>query len=465
MSLSTESSQYIPPELLDHIFSYLTVLRNGTCENDAKHLYNACLASRQLYEIALPQLYATIRLDISSHQVKLLLRTLQEKPHLALAVKEVSIECTTDYYALALQSFLQELIDRMHNVVLLRNDRRSCTTRFINTVLYKKGGGYSMGVPTDLNNLRSLELFAEDLVFKYNYILRLPQLQRVCLNATAVVDYHQEDMTWPDNWGWTSYSIKELILRPCIRSMVDRRWDIPLLLRSNSLTALSRCMPALEALTIEHFNPENHHKIGFRVLAIFFVPQLSGSLRRLEIRDGCLNPTDVGSGLTPLLNPQDSKAIFEGIGASALTHLAIDLGTFRHGNVCEDLFDLAMGSMPTLLRRLTLHYDDTSSTGIIASILEWDIKIVVQQVRCRCPKLTEIDLDLRINGGSKIDRPILQQYKEEFQAVGINFHIPEHKYSPPNNRSINHTNYMLRIPTDFIHSTPTSLALTLPRAL
>ncbi|KAF1950444.1 hypothetical protein CC80DRAFT_509781 [Byssothecium circinans] len=274
MESSAKATPYLPPELWNQIFSHLTILRDGKANNDAQTLCSMCLVSHRFREVAQPHLYATIKLDIASHQAKRLRQTLRAKPHLGLAVKEVVIECSSDYYGLELRHFLQELLQSMRHLRLFHSNHRGCTIKLIESVLYKEGSSYKVDVPTDLANLRSLELLAHDLVFKYNYVLRLPQLERLCLNFVDLSD-HNEDTSLPDDWGWISPTVKELVLRLALPAM------FALCLRRRSLSALSRSLPCLEALTIEHSN-ELVTPILIRRTMAAFSPQLETSLRRLE---------------------------------------------------------------------------------------------------------------------------------------------------------------------------------------
>jgi hypothetical protein len=402
----------LPNELLEIIFGYCIAADN------AQTLCSICLASQRFYHVAQPLLYTSIQLHVQSAKLQLLYNSLRTKTQLAAAVKDLSLECRAAYVSTNSQSllrrFLQTVLPSLTGLVTLRGHHRFITTRLIESTLYKEGNGYHMSVPTDLTNLEVLELFAADYVYKYNYVLRLPRLRRVFLTSVKVIEVNDEDTLSPSDWGWTSQSIKELVLH------LEHR-EPELLgshrLRSNALQALSRSMPHLESLRIEHH--DSHLKPWLcRGLAAVFASQLAGSLRRLELHDGRLD-----TSLTPQLGSYmaqvDDVAAVDKIQASGLEHLSIDWNTLvlatTSSDIIHDPFHVACPL--TTLRSLTFRYADVEVRGVYT----WALEFILEHLQQRFPALEKICLELRLT--KKIDSHALQDYATVFVAAGIDFEV------------------------------------------
>lgn len=412
----------LPDELVDSIITQLATASDEKDKEDAKNHLNVCLVSRRFHRVGQPHLYKAIRLDVRSRMPSLLLKTLKANPRLTKAVRELSIECAPigstpmDMMDIiqALRQFLQDLLPSLTNLTSLKSDHRVGTTKLVESVLYKEGNGYYMGIPTDLGNLRTLELFAADYIFKYNHILRLPQLERVVLNSTKVVQNpDNEDESLLDDWGWTSQSIKELVLHLWSGPTSSRR------LKSNSFRALSRSMPRLESLRIHHYET-NLYPCTLRCLAVFFAPQLYESMRRLELRDGRIdagyprpervsNPIDDGRRFLPIL--QSAK----------LEYLFIDFYTFNE--VLDDIGGsdtINKASIPPTVRHLAVRYVQFRGE-ITSDILSWDWQTIAHLVCLKFPVLKRLNLELRLP--TKVDDNIISKYEEGFRAVGIVFTV------------------------------------------
>jgi hypothetical protein len=433
MDSTTPVSQYLPSELLDNIFSHFTTSHDGKPSNDDTNtLLDACLASRRICEIAQPHLYATIHLDFLSSKTGLLQRTLEDRPHLQLAVKELRMDRqqypkprdwkdNATAYTQPFALFFQNILPLLTNLAVFRSDHHDYTTKLIASFLFKEGSGYHMDLPTDFGHLRSLELVAYDSIFKYNYILRLPRLERVFLHSIEVLFYDDEDAGLPNDWGWTSQSIKELILRPTDLNPCRRPQP---LFRENSLSALSRSLPLLEALTIERFTITSNRN-RCRSLAAFFTPQIEDHLRPLKIYDGGVDAITQNRTFPRNRPSAGTIAFFQSVKASRLEHLAIDIYVFFYCTVEGSLPDF---SIPKSIRQLTLRYLEDTSRNEITTILDnWESAAVVQHARHSYPLLQEIHLELDLAGVRQADNTILQRYKREFHDVGIDFHFLVHE--------------------------------------
>jgi hypothetical protein len=411
---------FLPNELLDSIFAQFSTSSGSNSRQDAGTLSHICLASRRLHDVAQPLLYRSIQIDVRSDQPQLLLATLKTRPKLATAIKELYLECVATCAATygptrvelgyRLRQFLEDVLPMLTELRLLGSHHRVCTTKLIESVLYKAGSGYYMSTPTDLNNLQSLELFAGDYVFKYHFILRLPQLRRVCLNSVDITDESAEDEELPNDWGWPSPSpIKELVLRLSLRELGNP----PQTLRSNSLQALSRSMPHLESLRIENCGTILDPWI-LRSLTAYFASQLNGPLRRLELIDGRINthyPT-----LTDTVN-FDDPTVIDKIQASKLEDLSVDWHTlfiapvYYHQHVAYPL---------TTLRHITLRYVEVDALALPHQ----SPQLLLEHVQRRFPSLKKIDIELRIR--KPVDYKVLQTYTAAFRSAGIDFNILEH---------------------------------------
>ncbi|KAF2683223.1 hypothetical protein K458DRAFT_389826 [Lentithecium fluviatile CBS 122367] len=423
---------FLPNELLQHTFAYFAVSDGGTNnQQDAKALASICLASWRLYRIAQPLLYGTIQLDIRSNKLDILLHTLKKRRELTATIKELYLECGPDFPARVqwmyrVRRFLQDLLPALTRLSVLKSNHRVCTTKLVELALYKQGNGYHMNAPSDLSNLHTLELFASDYVYKYNYILRLPRLRRVCLYSAKLVDVDNEDAVLPNDWGWTSPSIKELVFRS-----PHRVWSAPgsLRLRSNSLQALSRSLPRLESLRYEHFetvlNPWQ-----CRALATFFAPQLAGNLRRLELRDGRLDASRVKLRTGVIQIPDMS--VIDKIQSSNLDYLSLDWHTL----VLEAVDAGPVDGLPPVssplktLRHLTFRYAEANAE----KLPPWIPESVLEHVQWRFPALEKIDLELKLR--ERADNALLQRYVKVFRSAGIELEVLEHNPSTRNTGSI-----------------------------
>jgi hypothetical protein len=344
--------------------------------------------------------------------------TLKAKTELAAAVKELSLECRFISIPAPsqhlLRGFLRDVLPYLTGLLVLRTYHNLSTARLIDTALYKEGNGYHMSVPTDLSNLQSLELHATDFVYKYNYILRLPRLRRVCLKDISVLDEKNEDPILPNNWSWTSQSIKELALH-LKYGLLDCGY---IGLMTNSLQALSRSMPHLESLHIQH-----HETIlspwTCRALAAIFTPQLAGTLRRLELCDSL--PSLFHPKLEYHSDQIDDLSLIDKIQASGLECLLIDWHTLTlKTNESTSVYDRSHAACPlTTLRCLTLRFVEIDTEQLPT----WDPG-VLEYVQLRFPSLERINLELRLR--EKADYGVLQKFAKLFDAAGIVFEVQQH---------------------------------------
>jgi hypothetical protein len=277
-----------------------------------------------------------------------------------------------------------------------------------------------MGIPINLENIRTLELFAADYIYKFNYMLRLPQLRRVLLHSMKIIDLDGDDRAYPNDWGWVSHSIKELEIHQGFRA-----WNsAPYRLWSNSLQALARSLPALSYLRLFHhectFYPrQSRHLLGF------FKSQLRNSLRRLTIEDGRIDARHPELGYNYL---SDDTSILEDIQASNLEYLSIDLHTLFtrvfHMGLTEAI---EAASLPPSLRHLHLRHveiNDMSSVEDTSALIDWNPQTIVKELARKCLSLSRIDLELRLL--RKPDYSMLEAYKTAFASEGIRFNILVH---------------------------------------
>ncbi|PVH95336.1 hypothetical protein DM02DRAFT_163364 [Periconia macrospinosa] len=417
------TSKPLPPELLAQVFSHLTPLLSLSysqrCQNITT-LLNACLASRKLYDIAQPHLYEAIEFDISSLQLKHLLPVLRTKPHLISNTKALSItQSGSDYYGMQLRQFTQEFLPVLTKLDTFRSDCHVGTSHLIHNMLFKVGSSYTMAEPTDFGQVTRLELYAGKMVFQYNYLLRLPRLETVCLNGLDIYDPYREDSSLSRDWKWTSSTIKNLVLRP-FRGPKGG-WGPNLVLdRENSLTALAHSMPNLESLTIdqsgEHLNPSSL----FRLLS-FFDEQLRGSLRRLELKDGKATQETLRPPYIESLYDRD-EAMFAGIRESSVEELLIDSHVFLHVEREVPLLDPAC--IPKSVRSLDIRHRDTPFGNPAMDMWELrdqDVVDLVTGIKNARPCLESIFLE--VIARTKIENSILDTYRAAFRDVGIRFCI------------------------------------------
>jgi hypothetical protein len=412
----------LPNEILEAILAYF-VSDGANNDQDVDTLCAVSFTSRKLYHVAQPLLYRSIDLDIRYEKLKLLCKTLRTKAQLATTVKELSFWCRAAFVSASRQDllrlFLHHVLPSLKGLVVLRGSNRIFTTRLIESTLYKEGNGYHMSVPTDLSNLQSLEIFAADYVYKYNYILRLPRLRRVCLNSIHVVEQNGEDAVLPNDWCWTSHSIRELVLRLVQRGPgppgSQRLW-------SNSLQALSRSMPFLESLRIEQYENGLNPWLC-RGLVSMFAPQLAGPLRRFELCDG--NFDTVSVPLMGLLMAQvDSITAIHEIQASNLEHLTIDWSTLFHGTNNPHFSD-ELSNVPCPL--MTLRYLNLRYAELIPgpeSVI-WNPETILKFVQRRFPAVEKVQLELKLH--EEVNREIIQEYMALFEATEIDFEVLEHR--------------------------------------
>lgn len=410
---------HLPPELISHILSYLAAGRDRHRNYHVNPLLNACLVSRKFYEIAQPWLYATIQLDISSPYIKRLTHKLQPNPYLANGVKELSvIQSGSAYYGMQLLTFLEGVLPLLTGLVSFRTSSDTCTNHLIRAALFKVGSSsYQMGVPSDLTRLRSLELCAHAMVFEYNYILRLPQLETVRLNELHVYDADETDPpNRPDDWGWVSKSIKSLTLRP--EMLEYHRWGTAVHpLRTNSLVALARCMPNLETLVIKQL--EKYVVPGrFRQLYMFFEEQIRGSVRRLELRDGPASYVNEGIFVADGFD----RAAIHDIAQSGISDLAIDSHLFLRTIPEASLVDEAV--IPASVRRLIVRHTDTGNGDELMRM--WNMHgsqlvEVVARIRASFPLLEFFKL--KLGSPAIFTDDALRAYKRSFADVGIDFRV------------------------------------------
>jgi hypothetical protein len=261
--------------------------------------------------------------------------------------------------------------------------------------------------------IRTLELFAADYIYKFNYMLRLPQLKRVLLHSMKIIDLDGDDKAYPNDWGWVSHSIKELEIHQGFRA-----WNsAPYRLWSNSLQALARSLPALSCT----FYPrQSRHLLGF------FKSQLRTTLRRLTIEDGRIDARHPELGYNYLA---DDTSILEDITASNLEYLSIDLHTLctrvSHMGLAEAI---QAASLPPSLRHLHLRHaeiNEMSSLGDTSALVSWNPQTVVKELASRCLSLSKIDIELRLLRDP--NHSMLEAYKTAFASQGIRFNIVVHE--------------------------------------
>lgn len=371
-------------------------------------------------------LYREIHLELMTDAPSILLNTFRSNVQLAKAVKSLFIQCgspcsTPIQHINQLREFLSEALPLFVNLTVFRSDHRIATIKLVEVTLYQDTG-YSMGIPLHLENIRTLELFAADYIYKYNYILRLPQLRRVVLHSMKIIDIDSDDRAYPNDWGWTSQSIKELEIHQGFRS-----WNsAPYRLWSNSLQALASSLPALSYLRLYHYECTLYPR-QCRHLLSFFKPQLRTSLRSLIVEDGRIDVHHPELGYNYLTD--EDPTVLDDIRRSRLESLSIDLHTLcttvHHMNFVEAI-DAA--SLPSSLRHLHLRHvevNDMSSVGDTTTLLGWDPEAVAHELSRKCPTLTQVDLEIRLLRTP--DRSMLEKYKAVFDAEGIRFNFFVHE--------------------------------------
>lgn len=401
---------YLPTELLDHIFGY--------CEDEKSTLVNVMQASRLFNRIAERHLYRSVGLRDSREQPGLLLRTLQENTQLADLIEELTVPSIVESLYGASGFQLAGMLPMLRNLSVFTGKTRAATSHLIRATLYKQGSGCFMDVPTDLGNLRTLELFACELAYKYHYIFRLPRLETVVLVNIKVIDEEFEDERFEDDWGWTSSSIKELVLRPA-----NSFWQPAMpQLYANCLCALSRSMPRLESLKIHtSTDPRTERLLGF------FARQISSSLRRLELHDEHNDPTTMH--LRRSRNPKDFKWMRETLQEARLDHLTIDVFTlFDASNEMTAAEAMMNAGLPPSVRHLNLRFDDPRNRDESTSLYDWDCKTLVSLIRSHLRYLETINLELLLRGNANLN--VIERYREEFRNVEISFFVTLHQ-SPP----------------------------------
>lgn len=424
----------LPNELLDLVVAQVASADKVRPERNATDLAHCCLVSKRFFEAAQTPLYTRIHVEVMSDEPTLLLGTLKANVQLAKAVKELYIQsaaptATPAQQVLLLRDFLEESLPLCRNLAAFRSDHRIVTLKLVETALYSKTG-YSMSVPTELGNIRTLELFAADYIFKYNYILRLPRVEKVVLYSAKIIDLDGDDNTLPSDWGWTSQSIKELEIHQGFRN-----WNpTPSRMRRNSLQALARSVPLLERLRLYHYECALYPTQSRQLLA-FFTSQLRKQMHVLSIQDGRIDARHPELGHDYLTD--DGSAVLDDIKESNLQSLSIDLHilctTIRHLSLHEAIDAV---NLPPTLRYLNLRHvevNDASSVTDTGALLNWDRQLVVQQIARKCPALAGIDLELRLL--RKPHYPTIQGYRESFASIGIVFNVLVHNYSASRRRS------------------------------
>lgn len=283
-------------------------------------------------------------------------------------------------------------------------------------------GGYTMGIPRNLENIRTLELFAADYIYKYNYILRLPRLVRVVLHSMKIIDLDGDDRAFPNDWGWVSNTIKELEIHQGFRT-----WNsAPYRLWSNSLQALAKSLPSLSYLRLYHdectlYPRQSRHLLGF------FASQLRTSLRRLVVEDGRINARHPELGHNYLTD--DGSAVLDDIKASNIEYLSIDLHTLctavHHMSPVEVI---NAASLPSSLRRLHIRHveiNDMSSVGDTSALLNWDVQTVIYELLRKCPELVNIDLEIRLLRNP--DPVAIEGYRKLLASRGVIFNVTIHE--------------------------------------
>lgn len=279
-----------------------------------------------------------------------------------------------------------------------------------------------MGIPKNLENIQTLELFAADYIYKYNYILRLPRLKRVVLHSMKIIDLEGDDRAYPNDWGWISHTVKELEIHQGFRS-----WNsAPYRLWSNSLQALAKSLPCLSYLRLYHYECTLYPRQS-RQLLDFFTSQLRSSLRKLVIEDGRIDAHHPQLGYNYLTD--DSLAVLEEIGASNLDYISIDLHTLCSSVHHTDTIQVInTSSLPRSLRHLHVRHveiSDMSSIKDTSALYDWDIQTVADELLRKCPKLAKIELELRLL--SSPDHHAIEKYKTVFASIGVLFNVRVHK--------------------------------------
>lgn len=416
--------EHLCAELVDNILVHFTSSEDGTRRHDARSLSNLCLVSRGFRRMAQPYLFRTVELKVGSESPMRLLNAAKARPDLSRSTQELSVEfgqgaptALTIAWRYQLRQFLPDLLPLLENLATFKTDHHFGTTTLVESELYKQGNGYSMGIPADMRNLKTLELVASTCVFRYNNILRLPRLETIYLSACEVFDNGAEDEGSPNDWGWTSDSIKHLILRPIIR---QGPYSMPLGLRSHQLQALARSMPRLESLRIEHFGSTLNPK-AFLCIAGIFESQLRGSLRRLELCDGRLQ----GAHRRPIVNRhrEDKTGVLDTIQSSKLEYLQIDFTTlFGPRRDMSAMEAIGSAKLPPTLRHLSLRYVEMDARDT-STMLKWDGGLLIHEIQNRFPSLERITLELHLF--KEPDHHMVEKYEESFSAVGIAFNVLE----------------------------------------
>ena len=181
---------------------------------------------------------------------------------------------------------------------------------------------------------------------------------------------------------------------------------------SNTLQALSRSLPRLETLQIEHTGTivdpgEMRYLIGV------FAPQLESSLQRLEILDGGIDawPKYVNTMYF------DDKTAVDKIQTSKLETLSIDWHTLFISPM--DYSGRATCPLSSL-RHLIFRYVEISGVQIPSTTLH----LMLEHLRLRYPSLERLDLELRLQ--EPIDRKVLQHHCTAFESAGTIFNVLEH---------------------------------------
>ncbi|KAF1964999.1 hypothetical protein BU23DRAFT_36944 [Bimuria novae-zelandiae CBS 107.79] len=418
----------LPNELLDHVLVHVARSKGGGYMQalDATSLANCCRVSRRFYGAAQPLLYSSIHLDFRTDQPSSLLKTLRADTQLAEAVKTLFIHCgapcsTPLQHTNRLRDFLAGALPLLTSLTTFGSDHRIVTVKLVETTLYHRTG-YTMGIPRNLENIRTLELFAADYIYKYNYILRLPRLERIVLRSMKIIDLDGDDRAYPIDWGWVSHSVKELEIHQGFRS-----WNsAPYRLWSNSLQALAKSLPSLSYLRFYHYEctlypRQSRHLLGF------FTSQLRISLRKLVIEDGRIDARHPELGHNYLTN--DGSAVLGEIKCSKIEFLSVDLHTLctavHHMSLIEAI---QAANLPPSLRHLHLRHveiNDMSSVGDTSALLSWDHQTVVLELVRQCPLLVSIDLEIRLLRTP--DDSVLESYRATFASQGANFNFLIHE--------------------------------------
>lgn len=422
----------LPNELLDHVIAHVAISNDDrdVDDQDIASLASCCRVSRRFYAVSQPLLYSSVHIELMRDGPGLLLNTFKSNKHLAGAVKTLFIQCgapcsTPVQHINQLRDFLTEGLPLFTNLIKFRSDHRIVTVKLVESTLYHDTG-YTMGIPRNLENVRTLELFAADYIYRYNYILRLPHLERVLLHSMKIIDLDGDDRAYPNDWGWVSHSIKELEIHQGFRT-----WNsAPYRLWSNSLQALAKSLPSLSNLRLYHYEctlypRQSRHLLGF------FQSQLRSSLRKLTIEDGQINARHPVLGHNYLTD--DGTAILTEVKTSSIESLSIDLHTMytavHHMGLVEAV---GAANLPPSLRHLHLRHvevNDMSSVGDTSTLLGWDPQAVVNELVQECPVLQKVDLELRLLRNP--DYTAMEKYRDVFLSRGIQFSIVVHECPKP----------------------------------